>query len=764
MTRGSHKVGLAITWRSIQSLLSVTHRFGVVALAVMSTALFLLPANASAFFSAGCIANITPSTMDVGTAQDFNISLTNASFDTVQWVDFNVPSAAYTYAGNSITDWSTADHDGGTTATGASLDGQQTQDFLITAVAGLQGTSPENWHIETSTDPSGANPITCTGQLATSIIGHLPQTNVNGVSNIAVSNVTYESATISWQSDNPSTTLVYYGLTSNYGDTSSFDGGYNSSHVVSLTGLKASTTYHFQVVGTDTNGNYAYSIDNTFVTPARPVTPPATNPKPITKVQTTSPSESKDGIAPQLQVVTKLTGAYKQAPLISGTASDNKGVATVEYSTDNGVNWLPVDTLDAQGKPTVTFSFTPRMSIDGNYITVVRAFDTSGNVTQSAAQTLILDRLPPTVGGMVTSLGAQTLKPDGTGLVRALVGNDQKITLSAIGGATSIVVDATQTSRKNVTQSFSLTRSADTGLWSGVLNFQYPGTFQLSVRALDGAGNATKRDLSTVVAQQPSSIVDSATHKPVQSSLDVYYRDPETNTWVRWDAASYSQSNPVRTTATGQYGLYLPGGTYYLRAYAPGYVSMLTKSFTLSEPTIVSTALRLRHKPVLNLGPIHITLPWFSLDQTSVGEARASIANKTSSYEGKALDGFALPQSDGQTLTLTSLYGKPTVMTFVSTWAPSSQDQLSSLAQLTSDGYNVVVVDSGENIARVKAYYAIAGFSRAVTIDSDNKLIGNLGVSGLPSTYFIDRHGVVKKIMVGVLSKEELQRNVSTGL
>jgi hypothetical protein len=61
---------------------------------------------------------------------------------------------------------------------------------------------------------------------------------------------------------------VAYGTTSSYGSLSPLNTTLVTSHSVNLTGLAASTTYHYQVMSKDINGNLATSADFTFTTPA----------------------------------------------------------------------------------------------------------------------------------------------------------------------------------------------------------------------------------------------------------------------------------------------------------------------------------------------------------------------------------------------------------------------------------------------------------------------------------------------------------------
>lgn len=87
------------------------------------------------------------------------------------------------------------------------------------------------------------------------------------ISSVSVNNVTTTSATITWTTNESSSTQVQYGTTTIYG--SSVNGTANvTSHSVNLTGLTAGTTYHYRVVSADTAGNSASSGNAMFTSGA----------------------------------------------------------------------------------------------------------------------------------------------------------------------------------------------------------------------------------------------------------------------------------------------------------------------------------------------------------------------------------------------------------------------------------------------------------------------------------------------------------------
>jgi hypothetical protein len=90
------------------------------------------------------------------------------------------------------------------------------------------------------------------------------------ISGMFTSGISTNSAVINWSTDQPSTSYVQYGLTS-YTNTTATDPTLVTIHSVALSGLSASTLYHFRSASTNSNGQTTFSSDSTFTTaPAVP--------------------------------------------------------------------------------------------------------------------------------------------------------------------------------------------------------------------------------------------------------------------------------------------------------------------------------------------------------------------------------------------------------------------------------------------------------------------------------------------------------------
>jgi len=79
---------------------------------------------------------------------------------------------------------------------------------------------------------------------------------------------TTSGATVTWTTDEAADSQVEYGLTTGYGAQTTLDASLVTSHSVAVSGLAASTLYHYRVKSRDAAGNLATSSDSTFETTA----------------------------------------------------------------------------------------------------------------------------------------------------------------------------------------------------------------------------------------------------------------------------------------------------------------------------------------------------------------------------------------------------------------------------------------------------------------------------------------------------------------
>jgi hypothetical protein len=727
-----------------------------------------------------CEATVSPSNVTAGTNASLTYEIRNTSAQTIQWIRVSRPTGDYAFTDITVLGWSDSTQVDQTTLTNGSMGPGDVFSFQLLMNVSVVNQPAVAWLVQVSDDPGGDSPTTCTGALNTAITGHPPNDGSGQrVSNVLVSDITQTSAVITWESETTTTALVYYGTTSGYGSVSEYNETYENGHSVTLTGLSPGTAYHFQVAGMDAYTEPSYSGDNTFITSAPPVTgggggTGGTGTGGGVATPTGQPTEA---VAPTVSLSGNFSKPFTTVPRIEGRATDNVGVAKVEYSTDGGENWSAVDSMVAatttrttgrgRNRRTVTttdatsvsFAFTPLVRDDGNYEMLVRATDPSGNQAKSAPVTVIIDRLPPRFGTSVVMIGSQVIEPaaDGTLVLPANV--DFRVTMSMVGGPTTVTLRA---AGKDAGQSFALTPSAEPGLWVGVLSFSKAGRYQLRGEAVDGAGNRTSRDRLVIEVVPPVSIEGGSEEAVKQTVAILYYLNPETHAWAVWDAATYGQRNPVPLEGKRTLGMLLPAGKYYLKFATPGSLDTLTRSFAIDRPTPLSGTVRLQEMVQLKLGPVSLPMPWTQLAVAPVAMLAGGDASVVAS-PGARLPLVQLPTTtSGRTVSPADWYGKPTVVVALATWAPVSAEQLSALEKLRENqDINVVALAKQQRPETVAAYLKIAGSKLEAVTDPDGLLSDTLTTPGIPALYFIDRRGIIKKVMVGVRSADAILTELS---
>ncbi|MBS4029759.1 MAG: fibronectin type III domain-containing protein [Ignavibacteriales bacterium] len=121
----------------------------------------------------------------------------------------------------------------------------------------------------------GPNEVTAAGLPKTYNLddsGAPPDVTPPVISNVQSSGISSSGATITWTTDESSNSVVEYGLTTSYG-SSTTNASMVTSHSVALSGLTASTLYHYRVKSTDASNNTATSGDFTFTTSAASLAP-----------------------------------------------------------------------------------------------------------------------------------------------------------------------------------------------------------------------------------------------------------------------------------------------------------------------------------------------------------------------------------------------------------------------------------------------------------------------------------------------------------
>lgn len=448
-----------------------------------------------------------------------------------------------------------------------------------------------------------------------------------------------------------------------------------------------------------------------------------------------------------------------QTPTITGIASSKfTKISNVQISLDRGETWFLTKLVGNK------FSLTTKPLEDGNYDVVARAYDNFGNLGISEKATLIIDTMPPIIGGEVFSAGAIYLSPDNNGDIYTVSGTKINLTLSLRGGVTSGFIQSGDLK-------FPLINIPKTNIWTANLIYEQGASELPSVEVVDGAGNKSSRRLNNIVVEKSGSIYEESKGSDfplVGAGIYLYYFDTISRSWVLWEGSSFGQDNPQVTTDSGKYSFIIPPGKYYLEVKKDGYKTIRSQIFERDENILVNFNFPLSPKTKISLrlpiiGEIAFTLPNVNPIKTyEVKFQKKAEEIRSDGRLGKPAPDIKITPEKGESVSI-PLRGKY-VLSFVSTWSKTSQEQIPILSEFNrklSDDEKLLVIFLQDTSSSSEVFIKRGNYIFDYLADKNGELMKNYPVNTLPQHFFINSSGIIQDIQNGVLSETELLEKMS---
>jgi peroxiredoxin len=143
---------------------------------------------------------------------------------------------------------------------------------------------------------------------------------------------------------------------------------------------------------------------------------------------------------------------------------------------------------------------------------------------------------------------------------------------------------------------------------------------------------------------------------------------------------------------------------------------------------------------------------------TSLSRSSNSLAQASG---GTTASDFTLLSPDGQEISLSDYEGRVILVNWWATWCPPCKAEMPAINAFyethKADGFVVLAVNSQEGASTVKSFIQDNGFTFPVLLDSQGQVMERYHVRALPTSFIIDRHGVIQHIQTGEISSRQLE-------
>ena len=120
---------------------------------------------------------------------------------------------------------------------------------------------------------------------------------------------------------------------------------------------------------------------------------------------------------------------------------------------------------------------------------------------------------------------------------------------------------------------------------------------------------------------------------------------------------------------------------------------------------------------------------------------------------GKRAPDFTLKDLDDKIISLSSLKGNVVLINFWATWCPPCRAEMSSLNNLYKEyrnkGLSVIAVSTDRSISSVRDFLSNKRVELPVLMDSDSKVSRRFKVFSLPTSFLLDKNGVIVQKFLG---------------
>jgi peroxiredoxin len=140
-----------------------------------------------------------------------------------------------------------------------------------------------------------------------------------------------------------------------------------------------------------------------------------------------------------------------------------------------------------------------------------------------------------------------------------------------------------------------------------------------------------------------------------------------------------------------------------------------------------------------------------------------SAGSEPTATVGKAAPDFELQNLDGQSISLSDLKGKPVLINFWATWCGPCVSEMPYLQEIHDEwsgkGLVVLAINIGDSSSEAEQFLQNHNLSLPVLLDTGKVVAQRYNIRGIPTTFFIDKDGIIQEKIIGAFPNKEAIEN-----
>ena len=126
---------------------------------------------------------------------------------------------------------------------------------------------------------------------------------------------------------------------------------------------------------------------------------------------------------------------------------------------------------------------------------------------------------------------------------------------------------------------------------------------------------------------------------------------------------------------------------------------------------------------------------------------------------GNLAPDFQLDNLKGESVSLSDFRGEPVMLNFWATWCPPCVSEMPYIQQMYDEwgdkGLILLVIHMGGSPSQVKEFLQSHNLSLPVLLDTTQAIAQKYNIRYIPTTFFIDKDGIVQVVKVGAFPNKE---------